>query len=111
MYIGSTDCYLYAFDSDGALCWRYKTGGKICSSPVIGADGTIYIGSYDGFLYAVDSDGRLQWRFLVGGEVHAAPTLGPDRTLYIGSQSGQLYAIRAALVWETLSGPYDENGR
>jgi hypothetical protein len=34
------------------LKWKFKTGGKVHSSPVV-ADGVVYFGSYDGYLYAL----------------------------------------------------------
>jgi len=53
IYVGSIDNYLYAFNSDGTIAWKYLTGDEVNSSPAIGADGTIYVGSNDGYLYAI----------------------------------------------------------
>ena len=34
------------------LVWTYQTGGRVSSSPAIGADGTVVVGSWDGKVYA-----------------------------------------------------------
>jgi outer membrane protein assembly factor BamB len=48
-----------AADAPGTVKWSFVTGGRIESSPAIGADGTLYAGSDDGNLYALNSDGLL----------------------------------------------------
>ena len=50
--VQSDDSYLYAFNPDGSLKWRYLTTNSIASSPAIGTDGTVYVGSLDANLYA-----------------------------------------------------------
>ncbi|MGA1870631.1 MAG: PQQ-binding-like beta-propeller repeat protein [bacterium] len=53
MYIGINDYTLYALNPDLTLKWKYKTGGKLISSPALSDDRTIvYVGSLDGKLYA-----------------------------------------------------------
>ena len=53
IYLGSTDCKLYAVKPNGAQLWVFPTGGYVISTPAIGADGTIYVASDDGNLYAI----------------------------------------------------------
>ncbi|MCL4558160.1 MAG: PQQ-binding-like beta-propeller repeat protein, partial [Deltaproteobacteria bacterium] len=43
----------------GAMKWMFTTGGRIYSTPAIGADGTIYLSSLDDRLYAVNTLGGL----------------------------------------------------
>ncbi len=50
----------------GTLKWKFQTGNRIYSSPVIGRDGTVFIGSDDGSLYAINPTGYLKWRFRAG---------------------------------------------
>ena len=38
--------------ADGALRWRFRTGGLVISSPAVG-DGIIYVGSTDHRVYAL----------------------------------------------------------
>ncbi len=52
----SDDHNVYALNPDGSLLWSYSTGGKVESSPAIGADGTVYIGSDDRKLYAFGTE-------------------------------------------------------
>ncbi|MFN9953662.1 MAG: PQQ-binding-like beta-propeller repeat protein, partial [bacterium] len=51
--MGSADNKTYAINADGTLKWNFTTGGRVASSPAIGANGTIYVGSHDNKLYAL----------------------------------------------------------
>lgn len=107
IYIGGGSTgYIYAFNPDGTLRWRYQTGsdgGKatVTSSPAIGADGTIYVGAADSpglpfrsHVYALNPDGTLQWRYETEGPSLSSPTLGADGTIYLGAGvSGYYYAL------------------
>ena len=42
IYLGTSDTYFYAINSDGTLKWRYKTGESVKSAPAIAEDGTSY---------------------------------------------------------------------
>lgn len=53
VYVGSSDKNIYAFNSDGTICWSYKTGDSVASSPALGADGSVVFGSYDGSIYCL----------------------------------------------------------
>ena len=59
-----------------ARAWRYATGARVQSSPVVGDDGTVYVGSGDGALYAVAADGALRWRRGTGSYVDSSAALG-----------------------------------
>ena len=73
---------------------KYKTGGMIYSSPVVGGDGTVYIGSADHNLYALHPDGSLKWKYPAGGEILSSPALCADGTVYVGSLNNMLHAIK-----------------
>ena len=76
----------------GASLWKYQTGGKIFSSPIL-YHHLILFGSGDGDLYALGmTDGKLQWHFPTGGIIHTGPVLSGN-TLYFGSADGCLYAM------------------
>ena len=45
IYFGSDNEKFYAVNPDGTEMWSFDTGGKVRSSPAIGADGNIYVGS------------------------------------------------------------------
>jgi len=116
VYVGSVDGYVYALRADGSdvdrLKWKYQTGeqininlnfigGKVRSSPAVGADGTVYVGSDtpDGYLYALRADGsdvdRLKWKYRTGGSVESSPAVGADGIVYVGSDDGYVYALKA----------------
>ncbi|MDD5306083.1 MAG: PQQ-binding-like beta-propeller repeat protein [Deltaproteobacteria bacterium] len=52
VYFGGRDRYVYCLTPEGALAWRFLTGGQVDAGPVLGPDGTLYVGSDDGKLYA-----------------------------------------------------------
>src|ERR1043166_3418836 len=55
--------------------WKFATGDRIVSSPVI-QDNTIYFGGDDGNVYAVDAEtGRQVWKRTTGGPVPATPSV------------------------------------
>lgn len=71
VYVGSTDCNLYAIDAgSGVQKWKFETKGWVVSSPAVDS-GTVYFESYDSNFYALDaSTGQLKWKFATGGERH-----------------------------------------
>ncbi|HVS98191.1 MAG TPA: PQQ-binding-like beta-propeller repeat protein [Puia sp.] len=103
VYIGSGDGNLYALKAaDGALKWRFQTGGIIHTSPVLNGN-TVYIGSWDRNLYAVDSrTGKLKWKFQTRADssyhllegIQASP-LVYDGRVYFGARDGFFYALAA----------------
>ena len=83
------------FNHFGELKWKFKTHGKIFSSPAV-ANNIGYIGSEDGYLYAVDiAGGREKWKFKTNGAVHSSPTVY-NNAVYFGSYDGYYYAVDAA---------------
>ena len=122
IYVGSTDCSLYALKSDGTVKWRYVTGDHIVASPTVGSDGTVYVGSNDRQLYAINPDGTLKWIYPTKVVLSSSPALGTDGTIYVGGthldktilctgspvvQLSEFYAINpnGTLKWNiTLSG-------
>lgn len=74
--------------------WRYKTGGRIDSSSIIGRRNIVYFGCDDGYIYGLNAaTGKLLWRFQTGGKVSSTPYLWRNM-LFCGSQDGYLYALR-----------------
>ncbi len=74
--------------------WRFPTGNRIVSSPVL-SDKLIYFGGDDGNVYAVDADsGRQIWKRTTGGPVPATPAVA-NGIVYIGSYDGKFYAFDA----------------
>jgi outer membrane protein assembly factor BamB len=100
---------LYAernFNSFGNVKWKFKTNGKIFSSPAV-SDGTAYIGSEDHNLYAVDlKTGKQLWKFTTGGAVHSSPAVHSGLVCF-GSFDGYYYAVNAKtgkITWRFKTG-------
>ncbi|MGB9498852.1 MAG: PQQ-binding-like beta-propeller repeat protein [Dissulfuribacterales bacterium] len=92
IYFGSSDNSVYALNSSGTrikrIKWKYKTNGKIVSSPVIGYDGVgpvIYFGSLDRHVYALAAnDGSLNWKFATKAEIYGSPVIDSKGKIYVG---------------------------
>jgi len=86
----------------GALLWKYQTGGKIFSSPLLYRD-LLLFGSEDGHLYALHaSTGTLAWKFKTDGPAYGSPAVCDDKVFFT-SYDGNFYAVNAAtgrLQWK-----------
>jgi outer membrane protein assembly factor BamB len=82
--------------------WKFPTGDRIVSSPVIQGK-AIYFGGDDGNVYAVDAEtGRQIWKRTTGGPVPATPAVVYG-IVYVGSYDGKFYALDArtgVLKWK-----------
>ena len=84
------------YDSDApslsTLVWKFKTNGKVFSTPAI-SGGIAYFGSTDHNLYAVRiADGTLAWKFRAGQGINSSPAVG-DGLVYFTSLDGNFYAL------------------
>jgi serine/threonine protein kinase len=77
----------------GNLKWRFKTNGRINSSPILDRDENIYFGSDDGCFYALTSEGKEKWIFAVDDIISATPLLINKRGIYFGSENGCFYCL------------------
>lgn len=77
------------------LKWRFKTAGKVRSSPVFAA-GKVLVGSEDGNLYAVDAEsGSKVWSVFTGGDLSSSPAVANDVVFVLGGD-GRLRALELA---------------
>jgi len=80
------------FKTIGEVKWKFKTEGKIFSSPAV-LDGIAFIGSEDDNLYAINvKTGKQKWKFKTAGAVHSSPAVYHNR-VYFGSFDGYYYAV------------------
>jgi outer membrane protein assembly factor BamB len=84
------------YDSQGPtgfyLKWRFKTGGKVRSSPAV-VDGAVLFGSEDGHLYCLNAaDGGLRWKFFAGGDLSSSPAVAGGAVFFTGG-NGDIYAL------------------
>lgn len=85
--------FFCAFNPDGTVKWRKKTGGWVASSPLVTPGGNIIVGCNDSHVYCFKSDGDIKWKFKTGSKVFSSPALGDDGTVYLGSEDFYFYAI------------------
>jgi outer membrane protein assembly factor BamB len=81
--------------------WKFKTDGRIYSSPVL-YNGICYFGSTDDNFYAVNQDGTLKWKFKTKGDVNSTAAIY-NNTVYFNSADGSFYAVGlkdGKLKWE-----------
>jgi eukaryotic-like serine/threonine-protein kinase len=82
--------------------WRFKTGGRVFSSPVI-SNNMVFIGSDDGNMYALDEkDGKPVWVYSTGGRISSTAAIYQDRVYFI-SFDGFFYCLdrlSGDLVWK-----------
>jgi outer membrane protein assembly factor BamB len=94
------------YSAFGDLKWKFKTNGKVFSSPAI-SNGIAYIGSEDHSLYAIDTKtGKKIWEFCTGGAVHSSPSVNKNVVCF-GSYDGYYYALNARtgkLLWKFKTG-------
>ena len=77
------------------LAWKFKTGGRVISSPLVVGD-AVYVGSTDGSLYAINrADGTPRWKFDSKGPISSSPAFD-NGLVFISSLDGLVYAIDAA---------------
>jgi outer membrane protein assembly factor BamB len=90
--IGSSDGYLRCVKSaDGSLIWKFKTAGKIWSSPLLTKCLKVFVGSLDSHIYYLDIlTGQLLWKFPTMDMIDSSPCLAGGMLL-VGSRDGYLY--------------------
>lgn len=86
----------------GKMVWRYKTQGKIFSTPAIENE-KIVVSSTDGNIYCLDAEtGDFQWRYTTNKAILASPSIR-NNVVYIGSSEDVFRAIslkNGRLIWE-----------
>lgn len=93
--VGTTDGYLHCMRSiDGSHIWKFRTSGKIWSSPILTEEGMkIFVGSLDSHIYCLDANsGRLVWKFPTMGWIDSSPSIAHG-LLLVGSRDGFLYVF------------------
>jgi outer membrane protein assembly factor BamB len=76
------------------LKWKFKTKGRLFSSPVVWRD-IIFVGSCDSNLYALNkTSGNILWKYKTTGEIRSTVAIDGG-TVYFLSTDGYLYALDA----------------
>ncbi|MGC6425841.1 MAG: PQQ-binding-like beta-propeller repeat protein [Akkermansiaceae bacterium] len=91
--IGCRDKKLHAIARENGMpVWKFKTGGRVESSP-ISFDDAVVVGSSDGRLYAIDLKGKERWQLDLGESIIAPPSFAGG-TIFVGGEDGTLFAVR-----------------
>ncbi len=108
IYMGSNDNYMYAFNPDLTVKWKYKSSNEIFASAIVGANDEVYFTGEDQNLYAVSAEGKELWvyRDYQGTEtVPFVPILTEDGTLILAADnSDHIVGINAKtgdLLWKS----------
>jgi outer membrane protein assembly factor BamB len=95
-----------SFTNFDSVQWKFKTSGKIFSSPVF-ANGIAYVGSEDSNIYAISTiDGTLKWKLQTNGAVSSSPAVYND-VVFCCSYDGYCYAANSntgKLIWKFKTG-------
>lgn len=85
LFVGADDNSFYRLSRrDGALRWRWRTGGDVVGLPAVDDD-HVYFSSLDNTLWALDrSHGGQQWRELLPARPTAGPRLAEDLVMQGG---------------------------
>jgi outer membrane protein assembly factor BamB len=98
MFRGSPEhsgAYNSAAPSLTSLVWKFKTNGRVISSPAVVGD-VVYIASTDGSLYAVNrADGSQKWKFDSKGPIASSPAVAGG-VVIVSSVDGLIYGVDAA---------------
>lgn len=84
---------LFSLNPDGTEKWRFSPGYReTCTSPAIGADGTVYTATYyftghyqNYVLHAISPDGLEKWKN-DSAFITTSPVIGTDGSLYVASK-------------------------
>ncbi len=93
VYIGGRDKRIHAISREsGEGIWKFKTGGRVESSPIIFSNALV-CGSSDGRVYALGlEEGELLWKVDLGEPIVAAPSYAGGIIL-VGGEDGTLFAL------------------
>jgi outer membrane protein assembly factor BamB len=87
--------YNSAAPSLTSLVWKFKTNGRVLSSPAVVGD-AVYIASTDGSLYALNrADGTQRWKFDSKGPIASSPAVAGG-VVIVSSVDGLIYGVDAA---------------
>ena len=99
-HTGYTDCEM---PDELELLWKYKTGGRVASSPAVVND-KVYFGSWDTYFYCLDTNGNLLWKYK-SSWIYSSPAVVNDK-VYFGSDDDYLYCLdtNGNLLWKYETG-------
>lgn len=101
IYAVSNNGFLYAFNYNGNLVWKYKTSTLLYSPPTTAFD-LIYFSSYDEHIYCIDRQGIPYWKTRVFDVIKNPVSIWNQRVYAISQDSWFLSAnpLSGEIIWK-----------
>ena len=96
LYFGCGNGYCYSLADNGSsasLNWKYLTGDRVDSSPVLGLNDEVFFAGRDGYLrslptFSTTSENVANWEELVGDVFYCSPVVDESGRVYIIAYAG-----------------------
>lgn len=101
IFVGSTDNYMNAFSSSGALLWRAQVDGNISGSVALDENLNLFFAAQN-TVYSYNKDGSQNWRFNTSGEVNGSPAVNSSENIIVGTSASILYSLSStgSVIWQ-----------
>jgi len=108
IYFGSGNGFCYSLSDDGdsaSLNWKYETGDRVDSSPVLGNNEEVFFVSRDGYMrslptFSATSENLPNWEVFVGDVFYSTPVVDENGRVYVigytGGGENHLFAYDAS---------------
>ena len=98
--------YVYFFDKNGNLLWKYEIGDWSCSVSITPDANYIVVGSRDGYVYFFDKNGKLLWEYKTGGAIISVAISSDGEYVAAGSLDDYVYFFdkNENLLWKYKTG-------
>jgi len=102
--VGTNGGYVYFFNKNGNLLWKYKTEGTPISSILFSLDGShVSAGSLGGYVYFFNKNGELLWKYRIGRFIKSISTSSNGSYVAVGTNGGYVYFFGLGRARETPS--------
>ena len=96
IYFGSGNGFCYSLSDDGdsaSLNWKYETGDRVDSSPVLGINDEVFFVSRDGYmrslpLFSATTENLPNWEVFVGDVFYSTPVVDENGRVYVIGYTG-----------------------
>ena len=115
IYFGSGNGFCYSLSDDGdsaSLNWKYETGDRVDSSPVLGINDEVFFVSRDGYMrslptFSATTENLPNWEVFVGDVFYSTPVVDENGRVYVigytGGGENHLFAYDAngSKAWDS----------
>ncbi|MBU1535496.1 PQQ-like beta-propeller repeat protein, partial [Myxococcota bacterium] len=93
VYWGNTDGYLYATSLGGRVRWRYKTGGRIITPPLVDKAGNIFVVPEEKRVYLLSPAGALLYSRKIPFISDSMPFVVKSGAIMLSTEKGVLITL------------------